>query len=89
MDWMNAPDESAAETARLGRQDTMLGDAQNAQRTQALIGALRNYGQQAGGPSQGRMVGKFYVPANQNQQIMSSVGSLANTFMKPGGGLGG
>lgn len=82
VDWANAPDQSAAETARLGRQDAFLG---NAQRNQALIKALREMQIQA---PQGRMVGKFYVPGNTTAQMLSAGSNIAGSFMGGGGGGG-
>jgi hypothetical protein len=83
MDYSMMPDQSAAETARLGRQNQTLASAgQNAARQQALISALRNYGQQSA--PQGQMAGKFYVPGSNTAQAMGSLSQVAGS-MNPGG----
>jgi hypothetical protein len=90
MDYSMMPDQTDAETARLGRQNTQLGDAMDQQKQMALIQALRKYGGSAGGQQgDGRMVGKFYVPTPQNKvtDALGAAQGIAGAF--GGGGAGG
>lgn len=85
MDYSMVPDQSPAETARLGRQNQTLVDAQRMQQSNALAGALRNYGAQSA--PQGRMVGKFYVPGSDTAQMLGSAGQVAGAFNPNGASL--
>lgn len=90
MDYSMMPDQTDAETARLGRQNAALGASQNPLQNQALMEALRKYGGRTGGPQgNGQMVGKFYVPQPVNpvttalgagSSIMGSFGGKPGMF---------